>query len=345
MTGPLARWERRVQALRALDVERLPAELETALNDGYAQVKDQGARARRAPAHLPDALDARLPRQVEVHHHDVGRQPGDAGDRRLDVGGVGHVADAVLGQQAAQPVAEQVVVVHEQDAEAVAVEAGRGGVRLDHVEGRPEPILQSPPTRDEVVNRFARRFRSRRRRRELERANEDLRRANRDLEEFAYMAAHDLQAPLSMAAGFTALVRDRHGDGLEPEAREFLGYVAEGIADMQELIGGMLQLARGGPEGLERTRVDTGALVADLVAGMRQELDRRGAEVRVGELPVMDADPQRLRQVFANLLSNAVKFSEGTPHIEVGAGRERGGWRFEVRDGGIGVPAAHAGAS
>ena len=170
----------------------------------------------------------------------------------------------------------------------------------------------------------------------------DLERANRDLEQFAYLAAHDLQAPLAVVSGFADLLKDRYADRLDEGGRDFLRYMSEGIADMQHLIDGMLAMARSGSGGLARTSVDSRALLDGVLAGLREEMERARVEVRVQELPVLEADPERLRQVFANLVSNAVKFTDGGGCVEVAARREDGAWRFEVRDEGIGVPPEEA---
>ena len=176
----------------------------------------------------------------------------------------------------------------------------------------------------------------------LRRSNESLRQANQDLEQFAYMAAHDLQSPLAVVAGFAALVRDRYRERLDDDGAQFLDYMAQGVSDMQELIQGMLQIARGGASGLERIDVDTADLVAEVVAGLDEDLEGRDVEIEVRGLPEVVGDPQRLRQVFVNLLSNAVKFSDDPARVEVRARRDGRAWRFDVRDNGIGVPPADA---
>ncbi len=176
----------------------------------------------------------------------------------------------------------------------------------------------------------------------VERSNASLRHANEDLDQFASMAAHDLRAPLSVVAGFGALLRDRYADRLDAQGVEFLGYIADGVDEMQELIDGMLQIARSGAAGLEVTDVDAGELVDDVVASFDDELAGRDVRVEVEQLPVVRADPRRLRQVFVNLLSNALKFADDPALVEIRAERNGRAWKFEVQDNGVGVPPEHA---
>lgn len=174
-----------------------------------------------------------------------------------------------------------------------------------------------------------------------ERARE-LARSNADLEQFAYVASHDLQEPLRMIAGFSHLLAARYRHALDAEADEFIAYIVDGATRMRRLIDDLLAYSRvGRDETFEPT--DCATVVETACANLRTSIEEAGAEVSVGPLPTVRGDPTRLVQLFQNLIGNAVKFrAERPPKIEVGARRENGWWTFWVRDNGIGFEPEHA---
>ena len=178
---------------------------------------------------------------------------------------------------------------------------------------------------------------------ELARTNIELARSNAELEQFAYVASHDLQEPLRMVASFTELLDRRYGDRLDDEAREFIAYAVDGATRMQRLLTDLLQYSRIQRREPVREPVDCQALVGTVLHDLAPAIEEPGADVDVGDLPTVTADPTILRLVVQNLVANAVKFraAERRPQIRVRAHRqEDGAWRFDVADNGIGVPPA-----
>lgn len=173
---------------------------------------------------------------------------------------------------------------------------------------------------------------------ELELRAEDLARSNADLEQFAYVASHDLSEPLRMVSGFVQLLQRRYRDALDQEAEEIIGYALSGVDRMQGMITDLLAYSRAGRDELDLQQVDTAALVDDTCLLLKASIDERGAEIVKGELPVVRADPGQIAQLLQNLISNGVKFhGDRPPRVEVGAERTPDGWLFTVADNGIGV--------
>ena len=167
--------------------------------------------------------------------------------------------------------------------------------------------------------------------------NAQLRRSNAELEQFAYVASHDLQEPLRMVASFTELLQDRYKDQLDDRAHKYIGYAVEGAKRMQSLVRDLLAYSRVTAEKVLRP-VDSGAVAAAVVERLSAAIVESGTEVNVHPLPVVVSDELELGQVFQNLISNAVKFrSDRAPRIEIKAERDDGMWRFSVADNGIGI--------
>jgi PAS domain S-box-containing protein len=174
---------------------------------------------------------------------------------------------------------------------------------------------------------------------------EELRRSNTELEQFAYVASHDLQEPLRMVASYTQLLARRYEGRLDPEADEFIAYAVDGANRMQKLINDLLTYSRVGTRGRELKPTDSQAAFEAARANLRRAIEEAGAEVVcLGELPTVVGDHTQLVQLFQNLISNAIKFSgqeEEVPRVEVGAkrlvGPQEEEWLFWVRDNGIGI--------
>jgi len=177
------------------------------------------------------------------------------------------------------------------------------------------------------------------RRAALEAVNAELRAANQDLEQFAYVASHDLGEPLRTIAGFAELLQRRASERLTATDREYVDHIAAGAARARALIDDLLAYARSGGSGLTVAPVDSGLLVGDVVRDLGAS-DR----VTVGVLPMVGADRVALSQLFQNLISNGLKFTRGEEpaHVEVAAARDGDGWRFDVSDDGIGIAPEHA---
>ena len=173
---------------------------------------------------------------------------------------------------------------------------------------------------------------------ELERQAQELMRSNAELQQFAYVASHDLQEPLRMISSYTQLLVRRYGDRFDKEAREFMDYVVDGSARMKQLIEDILAYSRVGTRGREFKTVQSEAALKKALASLRAALEATGANVTNDSLPAVEADDVQLAQLFQNLIGNALKFtSGGTPHIHVGVAELPQAWEFSVKDNGIGI--------
>jgi PAS domain S-box-containing protein len=166
----------------------------------------------------------------------------------------------------------------------------------------------------------------------------DLARSNAELEQFAYVASHDLQEPLRMVASYTQLLARRYRGKLDSDADEFIGFAVDGALRMQELINDLLAYSRVGTRALQVEAVDTGSLVDQILGDLAAAIEETAATVSHGPLPTVQADRTQLRQLFQNLIANAIKFrGERPPEVQVSAKRNDGAWTFAVRDNGIGI--------
>jgi PAS domain S-box-containing protein len=167
----------------------------------------------------------------------------------------------------------------------------------------------------------------------------DLERSNKELEQFAYVASHDLQEPLRMVASYTQLLARRYRGKLDQDADEFIGFAVDGARRMQELINDLLAYSRVGSRALELQPVDTAAVVDQVISDLSLAIEDTGASVTRGELPTIRADPRQIQQLFQNLLANAIKFHKPgtTPVVRISARQRDGHWTFSVCDNGIGI--------
>jgi PAS domain S-box-containing protein len=200
------------------------------------------------------------------------------------------------------------------------------------------PIDLSRPHEDVVFNAL-----DITRLRESERAvtsyMDELQRSNEELQQFAYMASHDLQEPLRSIISFSQLLERRYRGKLDTDADEFIAFIVEGGNRMQRLIEDLLQLSRVETKAKPLEPTDAGEVVADALRLMETPIREAGATVTVGEMPAVMADAAQLAQVFANLVSNAIKYRRPDVPPEVHITAEPAGkfWRFAVTDNGIGI--------
>ncbi len=180
---------------------------------------------------------------------------------------------------------------------------------------------------------------SQRAREEAEGIAVDLRRSNRDLEQFAYVASHDLQEPLRKVAGFCQLLERRYADQLDDRAREYIAYAVDGAQRMQTLINDLLMFSRVGRTTETFEPVDLNDIVAQVWADVGAGSDAGDeATLSVAGLPVVAGDPALLRTLFNNLISNAIKFrGEDPPFIMITTTEMEDGWEITVHDNGIGI--------
>ena len=173
---------------------------------------------------------------------------------------------------------------------------------------------------------------------ELRVALEQVKRSNSELEQFAYVASHDLQEPLRMVASYNQLLAERYGPQLDDKARKFIHYAVDGSRRMQQLIQDLLNLSRVTTRGGEFKALDFHEVVATAMQNLELVIDREQVKIDIGPMPTVMGDGGQLVQLVQNLLANAIKFrSEETPHIEIEATLAEGLYRFSVKDNGIGI--------
>jgi PAS domain S-box-containing protein len=178
---------------------------------------------------------------------------------------------------------------------------------------------------------------------ELERANRQLERSNEELEQFAYIASHDLSEPLRAISGPISLLARRYHDQLDAEAQQFMEFAVDGCRRMQAMINDLLAYSRAGYVDGEPLPVDCNLILNTIVAELAPRITETGAIIRVDPLPTVAAQPVKLGQVFQNLIANALKFvAPGVvPEVTVSAEQVGDEWRFCVTDNGIGIEPRH----
>jgi len=166
----------------------------------------------------------------------------------------------------------------------------------------------------------------------------ELQRSNRELEQFAYVASHDLQEPLRAVAGMVQLLGQRYKGKLDERADEYINHAVEAAGRMQNLINDLLDYSRVDRLGKPFVSTDLERSLDLALANLQLAIRESHAEITRDALPTVTADPGQLTQVFQNLIGNAIKFrGERTPQIHVSAEKLENGWRFGVRDNGIGI--------
>jgi PAS domain S-box-containing protein len=166
--------------------------------------------------------------------------------------------------------------------------------------------------------------------------------SNQELEQFAYVASHDLQEPLRAVAGCAQLLQQRYRGKLDANADEIVRNVVEGAERMSTLIQAILTLSRVSSHGRAFTRVDTKKTLQTALSNLSVAIKDSGAQISYDELPTVNADPTQLTQLFQNLLSNGIKYrSAGTPQLHVSAERTLDGLCFSIKDNGIGIEAQY----
>ena len=173
---------------------------------------------------------------------------------------------------------------------------------------------------------------------------QELQSANADLESFSYSVSHDLRSPLRAVDGFCQMFIEEFGGGVPEEGHRILEKVRAGTTRMNQLIEGLLRLARFSRQPLNTRRVQTSALVTQVAANFRDQLEGRSVQMVVGELPDCLADAALLEQVFTNLISNALKFTAGRADtgIEIGSQRVDSEVAYFVKDNGVGFDMRYA---
>lgn len=171
----------------------------------------------------------------------------------------------------------------------------------------------------------------------LLRLNEELKRSNQDLQQFAYVASHDLQEPLRMVASFTQLLSQRYGDKLDEDAREYIQYAVGGAKRMYELLNGILAFSRVNTRGGSFRTTDMNEVLKKVSANLSLLIDEKGAIIRKSSLPVIIADETQMIMLLQNLIENAMKFNLERPVVTVNYNKTGGYHIISVSDNGIGI--------
>lgn len=173
---------------------------------------------------------------------------------------------------------------------------------------------------------------------ELNQTLSRLARSNAELEQFAYVASHDLQEPLRMVSSYTQLLAKRYQGKLDETADEFIAYAVDGAHRMQVLINDLLTYSRITTRGKPFEPVHCEVVLSHVLTNLKVAIEESGAQISYGPLPKIIADSTQLEQLFQNLISNAIRFRrDESPRINIKAEQKEDDWLFSVRDNGIGI--------
>ena len=166
----------------------------------------------------------------------------------------------------------------------------------------------------------------------------DLERSNKDLEQFAYVASHDLQKPLRMVSSYTQLLARRYKDKLDQDANDFIDFAVDGANRMQRLINDLLDYSRIATRGKEFQPLDANALLGRALVNLQYRIQTTSAVITNDELPNIIADGEQIIRLFQNLIDNAMKFiGHDPPRIHISCKEFSDSWQFSFRDNGIGI--------
>ncbi|MGJ3247379.1 MAG: PAS domain-containing sensor histidine kinase [Elainellaceae cyanobacterium] len=172
---------------------------------------------------------------------------------------------------------------------------------------------------------------------------QELARSNADLQQFAYVASHDLQEPLRMITSYLQLIERRYKDQLDDDANDFIDFAVEGATRMQTLINDLLSYSRVGTRGKSFEQTDVGTCLKRALVNLKMAIDENNATITYDEMPQIMADETQFTQLFQNLISNAIKFRGAhPPRIHIQAQRRHDDWLFSVQDNGIGIEPQYA---
>ncbi|MBN2620592.1 PAS domain S-box protein [candidate division WOR-3 bacterium] len=172
----------------------------------------------------------------------------------------------------------------------------------------------------------------------LSKTLEDLKRSNKELEQFAYVASHDLQEPLRMISSYTQLLGQRYKDHLDQNAKDFINYSIDGANRMQSLINDLLLYSRVGTKSIALTTTDCSSVIEKVHANLMIAIEENHVIITNDDLPTIVADEGQLVQLFQNLITNAIKFRrDENPRIHISAEEKADEWIFSIKDNGIGI--------
>lgn len=170
-----------------------------------------------------------------------------------------------------------------------------------------------------------------------------LRRSNQELEQFAYVASHDLQEPLRTITSYTQLFARKYQGSLDAKAEKYISYIVDGTIRMQQLIRDLLSYSRAGRQDLKLEPIDCNTLLSEVKANLQLAIAENQVKLNYGPLPMVLGDYTQLLLLFQNLISNAIKYrSVASPQIEIRATAQDNYWRFAIQDNGIGIEPQYA---
>ena len=173
---------------------------------------------------------------------------------------------------------------------------------------------------------------------------EDLRRSNEDLQQFAYVASHDLQEPLRAIVSFSQLLEDKYQDKIDKDGKEFIHFLTDGAKKMNTLIKDLLLYSRITTHAKPSKLTNLEDIIKDVLFNLQESIKESGAIITYDEMPVLKVDRTQFIQLFQNLLSNTIKFRrEKPPKIHIGTKRINNEWLFTVKDNGIGIESKYFG--
>ena len=173
---------------------------------------------------------------------------------------------------------------------------------------------------------------------EIKRYAADLKISNDELQQFAYVASHDLQEPLRMISSYLQLIEYRYKDKLDKDADEFIAYAVDGAKRLQDLIDSLLEYSRVGTKGKSFELVDSGYILEQTLINLKVAIEESGALITNDPLPTIMADSTQIVQLFQNLIGNAIKFrGKETLRVHISAELKENEWVFLVRDNGVGI--------
>jgi light-regulated signal transduction histidine kinase (bacteriophytochrome) len=173
---------------------------------------------------------------------------------------------------------------------------------------------------------------------ELQNQKQDLARSNAELQQFAYIASHDLQEPLRMITSYLELLERRYKGQLDEKADKFIAYAVDGATRMQTLINDLLSYSRVGSRSQDLELVDCEKILQNVLTNLQMAIKQNNAIITHTPLPRVSADPSQLTQLFQNLISNSIKFRrEDPPQIHLEVQDTDGKWLFTLQDNGIGM--------